>query len=36
MPLSSRGGTRATLLFTLATTMMFCRSVNETIAFYHR
>jgi hypothetical protein len=36
MPLSGRGGTCATLLFNLATTMVFCRSVNETIAFYHR
>ena len=36
MPLSGRGGTCATLLFNLATTMVFCRSVNEMIAFYHR
>jgi hypothetical protein len=33
MPLSGRGGTCATLLFNLATTMVFCRSVNEMIAF---
>jgi hypothetical protein len=35
-PWSGRGGTCATLLFNLATTMVFRRSVNEMIAFYHR